>query len=86
MCSATTGAVRPGWLETTMPSRRASSRSIMSVPMEQVAIILRSGRASSSAARQLTAPRELMMTWKPRARSTWSALPAGRVSWTVTSP
>ena len=85
MCSATAGAVRPGWLDTTMPSSLAAAKSIMSVPMEQVVIILSLGKARRSASRHVTAPRELMMIVASFTRSIFSAPSRGRVWWIVRS-
>ena len=58
----------------------------MSVPMEQVAIILSLGRARNSASRQVTTPRELMMISASPTRSIFSAPLSGRLSWMVTVP
>ena len=58
----------------------------MSVPIEQVAIILSLGRARSSASRQLTTPRELMRTSASRARAILSSKVSGRRSWSATTP
>ena len=38
ICSATTGEVLPGWLQTTIPISLVTSKPIISVPIEQVAI------------------------------------------------
>ena len=78
MCSPTMGAIRPGWLLTTIPSSDAASRSIMSVPIEHVAIIRRSGSDSRAGRNHLTAPLVLMMTSAFSTRRSCSSIEAGR--------
>ena len=78
MCSPTMGAIRPGWLLTTIPSSDAASRSIMSVPIEHVEIIRRSGSDSRAGRNHLTAPLVLMMTSAFSTRRSCSSIEAGR--------
>ena len=80
------GAIRPGWLLTTIPSSDAASRSIMSVPIEHVEIIRRSGSDSSAGRNHLTAPLVLMMTSAFSTRRSCSSIEAGRSLYSTTSP
>src|SRR5262249_28662377 len=80
------GAVRPGTLQTAMPSSRAAARSTASVPMPHSANRRRPGNWRSTSPGHLTALRELMRTAAPRARRTFSSSVAGRSAYRVTRP
>ena len=71
MCSATTPAVRPGWFVTATPISDAVARSMLSVPMEQTDMRRSLGSEHSTSARQVTAPRVLIITSASLARSTF---------------
>ena len=85
MCSATTPAVRPGWLLTTTPSSDATASSMLSVPMEHTDMRRSFGSERSTSSRHVTAPRVLMITSASLARSIFSSS-VGRSVCTITSP
>ncbi|MDE0601916.1 MAG: hypothetical protein OXI56_09005 [bacterium] len=71
MCSATTPAVRPGWLLTATPNAVAARRSMLSVPTAHTTMRRSLAREPRSSSRQVTAPRLLMITSASLTRSTF---------------